>query len=148
MYADYLREKLFTDVQSCLNTVGDTRSSILSKILIADDNEHNLYIARFLLEDAGHEVVQVESGEEAVKAASDAAFDLILMDIQMPGMDGIEATRYIKDSGASTPVVALTAKAMRGDREAILAAGCDGYISKPFEVEAFVAEVESFISPN
>ena len=118
----------------------------MSKILIADDNEHNLYIARFLLEDAGHDVVQVESGEDAVNAATETAFELILMDIQMPGMDGIEATRRIKDSGITTPVVALTAKAMRGDREAILAAGCDGYISKPFEVDAFVAEVEGFIS--
>ncbi len=118
----------------------------MSKILIADDNEHNLYIARFLLEDAGHEVMQVESGEDAVNAVSESSFELILMDIQMPGMDGIEATRRIKDSGVATPVVALTAKAMRGDREAILAAGCDGYISKPFEVEAFVAEVEGFIS--
>ena len=118
----------------------------MSKILIADDNEHNLYIARFLLEDAGHEVVQVESGEAAVNAATETAFELILMDIQMPGMDGIEATRRIKDSGITIPIVALTAKAMRGDREAILAAGCDGYISKPFEVEAFVAEVEGFIS--
>lgn len=120
----------------------------MSKILIADDNEHNLYIARFLLEDAGHEIVQVENGEDAVKTASESAFDLILMDIQMPGMDGIEATRRIKDAGFTSPIVALTAKAMRGDREAILAAGCDGYISKPFEVEAFVAEVEGFISPN
>ena len=118
----------------------------MSKILIADDNEHNLYIARFLLEDAGHDIVQVESGEEAVNSASKDSFQLILMDIQMPGMDGIEATRRIKDSGVTTPIVALTAKAMRGDREAILAAGCDGYISKPFEVEAFVAEVEGFIS--
>ena len=118
----------------------------MSKILIADDNEHNLYIARFLLEDAGHEVVQVECGEDAVKTLDENEFDLVLMDIQMPGMDGIEATRRIKDAGGTVPIVALTAKAMRGDREAILAAGCDGYISKPFEVEAFVAEVEGFIS--
>ena len=122
------------------------RRAVLSKILIADDNEHNLYIARFLLEDAGHEVVQVESGEDAVSAVNETVFDLVLMDIQMPGMDGIEATRRIKDSGSTVPIVALTAKAMRGDKEAILAAGCDGYISKPFEVEAFVTEVEGFIS--
>ena len=120
----------------------------MSKILIADDNEHNLYIARFLLEDAGHEVVQVESGEAALDIAGQSSFELILMDIQMPGMDGIEATHRIKELGVTTPIVALTAKAMRGDREAILAAGCDGYISKPFKVDAFVAEVETFISSN
>jgi len=117
----------------------------MSTILIADDNEHNRYIARFLLEDAGHEVVQVENGAEAVTAASDAKYDLILMDIQMPVMDGIEATRQIKQADTSIPVIALTAKAMQGDREEILAAGCDGYISKPFEVDAFVSEVEKFI---
>lgn len=121
-------------------------SSVLSKILIADDNEHNLYIARFLLEDAGHETVQVTSGEEAVNTASADNFDLILMDIQMPGMDGIEATKRIKAAGVSAPIVALTAKAMSGDKEAILAAGCDGYISKPFEVEVFVAVVERYLS--
>jgi len=118
----------------------------MSKILIADDNEHNRYIARFLLEDAGHEVAQVENGEDAVSQAQESSFDLVLMDIQMPGMDGIEATKQLKLAGCATPIVALTAKAMRGDREEILAAGCDGYISKPFEVDAFVADVEKYIN--
>jgi len=118
----------------------------MSNILIADDNEHNRYIARFLLEDAGHTVEQVENGEDAVQEAPKGEFDLVLMDIQMPGMDGIEATKQLKSAGFAVPIVALTAKAMRGDREEILAAGCDGYISKPFEVDAFVAEVEKYIS--
>jgi len=117
----------------------------MSKILIADDNEHNRYIARFLLEDAGHNIDQAENGNDAVKFAQICNYDLIFMDIQMPGMDGIEATKLLKSEGFSTPIVALTAKAMRGDREEILAAGCDGYISKPFEVDAFVAEVEKYI---
>lgn len=117
----------------------------MSSILIADDNEHNRYIARFLLEDAGHKIDQAENGNDAVKLAQSGSYDLVLMDIQMPGMDGIEATKLLKSEGFSTPIVALTAKAMRGDREEILAAGCDGYISKPFEVEAFVAEVEKYI---
>jgi len=120
----------------------------MSSILIADDNEHNRYIARFLLEDAGHQVEQVENGEDAVKVAQQGAFDLVLMDIQMPGMDGIEATKQLKGSGLTIPIVALTAKAMRGDREEILEAGCDGYISKPFEVEQFVAEVEKYITAD
>ena len=120
----------------------------MSSILIADDNEHNRYIARFLLEDAGHQVEQVENGEDAVNVAQQGAFDLVLMDIQMPGMDGIEATRQLKDFGLTIPIVALTAKAMRGDREEILEAGCDGYISKPFEVEQFVADVEKYITAD
>lgn len=117
----------------------------MSSILIADDNEHNRYIARFLLEDAGHQIEQAENGNDAVKLAQQGSYDLVLMDIQMPGMDGIEATKLLKSEGFSVPIVALTAKAMRGDREEILAAGCDGYISKPFEVDAFVAEVEKYI---
>jgi len=118
----------------------------MSSILIADDNEHNRYIARFLLEDAGYEVSQVKNGAEAVSAATDTDFDLVLMDIQMPIMDGIEATKQIKQLKPSVPVVALTAKAMQGDREVILGAGCDGYISKPFEVDEFVAKVEHYIN--
>ena len=117
----------------------------MSQILIADDNEHNRYIARFLLEDAGHIVEQVENGNDAVTAATEKSYDLILMDIQMPVMDGIEATRKIKEAGVTAPVVALTAKAMRGDREEILGAGCDGYISKPFKVENFANQVEEYI---
>lgn len=120
----------------------------MSHILIADDNEHNRYIARFLLEDAGHEIEQAENGIDAVELAQKGNFDLVLMDIQMPGMDGIQATKKLKAEGFSIPIVALTAKAMRGDREEILAAGCDGYISKPFEVDAFVAEVEAYINKD
>ena len=71
---------------------------------------------------------------------------LVTMDIEMPVMDGIEATKQLKSAGCAIPIVALTAKAMRGDREEILAAGCDGYISKPFEVDTFVGEVEKYIS--
>jgi len=117
----------------------------MSNILIADDNEHNRYIARYLLEDAGHQIEQAENGNDAVKLAQKGNFDLVLMDIQMPGMDGITATKHLKSEGFNVPIVALTAKAMRGDKEEILAAGCDGYISKPFEVDAFVSEVEKYI---
>lgn len=118
----------------------------MSQILIADDNEHNRYIARFLLEDAGHEVAQVENGSEAVAAATEKNYDLILMDIQMPVMDGMEATKRLKEAGITAPIVALTAKAMRGDREEILAAGCDGYISKPFKVENFAEQVADYLN--
>lgn len=115
-------------------------------ILVADDNEHNRYIASFLLERAEHTVTKVENGEDAVRAATQNDFDLILMDIQMPGMDGIEATNKIKAAGITTPVVAMTARAMHTDREEILAAGCDGYIPKPFKVEDFIDQVDKFLS--
>ena len=99
----------------------------MSSILIADDNEHNRYIARFLLEDAGHDVEQVENGEDAVKVAQQSLFDLVLMDIQMPGIDGIEAMKQIRsqDGGDKVPVLALTAYAMKGDRERLLEDGFD-----------------------
>lgn len=117
----------------------------MGKILVVDDNMHNRYIARFLLEHAGYIIEEAESGEQALQLSKDGQFDLVLMDIQMPGMDGIEAMRLMREQGVITPVVALTAKAMHGDREKILEQGCDGYISKPFKVEEFVQQVESYL---
>jgi len=116
-------------------------------VLIADDNAQNLYLARFLLEQKGYEVCEARNGEEAVAVSQAQAPVLILMDIQMPGMDGLEATRRIKN-GISAPIpliVALTARAMSGDREIILAAGCDGYIEKPIDPGNFVARVENYL---
>lgn len=119
----------------------------MSKILVVDDNMHNRYIARFLLEHAGYDIDEAESGEQAVEISKSRQFDLVLMDIQMPGMDGIEAMRRMREQGVTTTVVALTAKAMHGDREKILEQGCDGYISKPFRVEEFVKQVETYLQP-
>jgi len=115
-------------------------------ILIADDNAHNLYLARFLLEKKGYQVCEAHNGDEAVAICQAETPTLILMDIQMPGMDGLEATQRIKSSTSiSPPIVALTARAMSGDREAILAAGCDGYIEKPIDPDNFVAGVEHYL---
>lgn len=116
-----------------------------ASILIADDNEQNLYLARYLLERNGHTIHQVSNGEEAVNAAQSLSPKLILMDIQMPIMDGLEATRIIKCNNNTTTIIALTAKVMSGDREAILAAGCDGYIQKPIDPSNFVAQVETYL---
>jgi len=116
-------------------------------ILIADDNTHNLYLARFLLEKKGYQVCEAHNGEEAVAMCQSELPTLILMDIQMPGMDGLEATHHIKNSAPiPPPIVALTARAMSGDRETILAAGCDGYIEKPIDPDNFVARVEYYLS--
>lgn len=119
----------------------------MGKILLVDDNTHNRYIARFLLEHAGHNVVEAKSGREAILCSQRNRFDLVLMDIQMPGMDGMEATRQIKQAVKNPPpVVAVTAKAMSGDREFILSAGCDGYIRKPYEPEEFVGYIDQYMS--
>ncbi len=118
----------------------------MSTILIADDNAENLYLARYLLENAGHSVQVAHNGEEAVSAVQqNPDFDLILMDVQMPILDGLEATKRIKANGSMTPIVALTAKAMAGDRDLILASGCDGYIEKPFDVEMFLSQINQHL---
>jgi two-component system sensor histidine kinase/response regulator len=122
-------------------------------ILLAEDNKVNQLVAARLLEKRGHTVVTVGNGREAL-AALDAAgsggFDLILMDVQMPDMDGFEATRIIrareKSSGAHLPIVAMTAHAMKGDEERCLAAGMDGYVSKPFQGEEVFATIDRVLS--
>jgi len=115
-------------------------------ILVADDNTHNLYLARFLLEKKGYRVCEAHNGEEAVAVCQAETPTLVLMDIQMPGMDGLEATHRIKNSTSfPPPIVALTARAMTGDRETILASGCDGYIEKPIDPDNFVARVENYL---
>ena len=117
----------------------------MSKILIVDDNAQNLYLARFLLERNGHDVDEAYNGQEAVDAAAKCKYDLVLMDIQMPVMGGIEATREIKRHNPAQLVVALTAKVMSGDREAILRSGCDGVIEKPIEPTHFASRIEAYI---
>jgi len=117
----------------------------MSIILIADDNPQNLYLVRFLLEKNSHEVDEVVNGEQAVQAAQDKEYDLILMDIQMPVLDGLGATRMIKLMANAPIIVALTAKAMAGDAEHILASGCDGYISKPIDAREFMGQIDGFL---
>jgi CheY-like chemotaxis protein len=102
------------------------------KVLVADDVRTNQLLAKALLEKLGLEVTIVSDGAEAVEAAKDGTYDLIMMDIQMPNMDGYQATHVLKDKkGVSTPIIALTANAMEGDEAKCLAEGCDGYLSKP-----------------
>lgn len=117
----------------------------MSKILVADDNAQNLYLVRFLLEKNGHDVDEAVNGEFVVQAVENKSYDLILMDIQMPILNGIEATRAIKLKAGAPKIVALTASAMDGDAESIIAAGCDGYIAKPIVLDAFVGLVESYL---
>jgi two-component system, cell cycle response regulator DivK len=119
----------------------------MKKILIVEDDEKSLYLARFILEKQGYEVIEAVDGLEAVDKAFKETPDLILMDLQLPKLDGHEATRRIKADEKSNkiPVVALTACAMKGDREKTFEAGCSGYIQKPIDVATFAEEVRKYL---
>ena len=115
----------------------------MASVLIIEDNPANTTLAVFLLQAAEHTVLSASDAEGGLRLARDEQPDLILMDIQLPGMDGLEATRHLKQDASTRaiPVIALTALAMKGDEERIRAAGCDGYIAKPMRYQAFLATV-------
>jgi CheY-like chemotaxis protein len=119
----------------------------MKRILVIEDNETNMYLIGFILRKNGHEVVEARSGEEGVELAIKDKPDLVLMDIQLPGIDGLEATRRIREFKADSevPVIALTSYAMTGDREKSLAAGCTGYIEKPINPDTFMSEIEEYL---
>lgn len=116
-------------------------------ILVIEDNERNLYLVTFILEKCGYQVVQARDGQTGIRLARDVNPDLILLDIQLPVMDGYAVAREImKDRGLrSIPIVAVTSYAMVGDRERVLAAGCMGYIEKPINPATFVSEIEQYL---
>jgi two-component system, cell cycle response regulator DivK len=118
-----------------------------AKILLIEDNPQNRYLTRFLLEQRGHEVLQAGTGSQGLEMAAKARPDLILLDIQLPGMDGHAVARALKSDPQlkSIPIVAVTSYAMVGDREKCLQAGAEGYIEKPIDPDTFVTEVEHFI---
>ena len=119
-------------------------------ILVVEDQEDNRQILRDLLKSADYEMTEAETGEEAIAAVARQRPGLILMDIQLPGMDGLEATAVLKQDAATRaiPVIALTALAMKGDEERIRAAGCDGYIAKPMRYQEFLAAIAAQLSPD
>jgi CheY-like chemotaxis protein len=116
-------------------------------ILVVEDNEANQLLVRAVLELEGHRVEVAGSAPEALDQLREHAPDLILMDVQLPGQDGLSLTRELKANPAtsSIPVVALTAHAMHGDRELALNAGCAGYIAKPIDTRTFGAEVRQYL---
>jgi two-component system cell cycle response regulator DivK len=116
-------------------------------VLVVEDNPGNMTLSTFLLETAGHTVLSATDAESGVALARSQQPELILMDIQLPGMDGLQATALLKaDPATSTiPVIALTALAMKGDEERIRAAGCDGYIAKPLSYQEFLATVAAHL---
>lgn len=117
------------------------------RLLIIEDNQQNFYMMRFLLEKSGFEVIGAEDGREGVNKALSSKPDAILLDIQLPEMDGYavaaELTRH--EELGSVPIIAVTSYAMVGDRERVLAAGATGYIEKPIDPETFVAEVARYL---
>ena len=122
------------------------------RILVAEDNRTNQKVATRILERMGHYVDVAANGQEAIAALRAAQYDLVLMDVQMPEMDGFEATRRIRDprtglSQPGIPIVAMTAHAMKGDRERCLEAGMDGYVAKPIEPDA-LREVIDRLAPS
>ena len=116
------------------------------KILIVEDDPRNLKLFRDLLQRIGYETIEATDGEQGVELARARNPDLILMDIMMPKMDGIEATRILKADTATKniPIIALTSYAMKGDRERTLEAGCDGYIAKPVDIQELLKAVEHY----
>jgi len=119
-------------------------------ILLIEDNEQNRYLATFLLESRGYSVVAAEDGRRAIELATDLRPDLILLDIQLPAMDGYAVARELRrrESTRCAPIVAVTSYAMVGDREKALAAGCDGYLEKPIDPTTFATDVERFLAPG
>jgi two-component system cell cycle response regulator DivK len=115
----------------------------MAKILIVEDNPANMKLAVFLVESAGHTVLCAVDAEAGLALARDSLPDLILMDIQLPGIDGLDATGLLKrdDATRAIPVIALTALAMKGDEERIRAAGCDDYIAKPMHYKEFLTAI-------
>ncbi len=113
-------------------------------VLVIEDNEQNRYLATFLLEAAGFRVVAATDGPAGVALARSAPPDIIVLDVQLPAMDGYQVARALRSIAAldRVPIVAVTSYAMAGDREKILAAGCNGYIEKPIDPETFVSEVQ------
>ena len=116
------------------------------QILVVEDNARNMRLFYDVLQASGYRTLEATTGESAVELALEHAPDLVLMDIQLPDIGGVEALGRLRDDerGAFLPVLALTAQAMEGDRERFLAAGFDGYLSKPVDIPSFVATVKEY----
>jgi len=119
----------------------------MARILVVEDNEQNMYLITFILRNNGHEVIEARTGKEGIELAIKEKPDLIIMDIQLPDIDGLEATKKIRESEADgeIPILALTSYAMAGDKEKALQADCTGYIEKPINPETFMGEIEKYL---
>jgi CheY-like chemotaxis protein len=119
-----------------------------ARVLVVEDNDMNMQLVEYLLEEGGYQIVKAASGEDALSIARGGEpVDLILMDIHLPGIDGLSVVREMKtdERTKAIPILALTAHAMRGDRDRFLEAGCDGYISKPIDVKTFLTSIRQYL---
>jgi two-component system, cell cycle response regulator DivK len=117
------------------------------KVLVIEDNEQNLYLVTFLLEKYGYEVMAAMDGAAGIATAAKNRPDLVLLDIQLPLMDGYAVAERLRDNPdlAQTPIIAITSYAMAGDREKALEAGCSGYIEKPINPDTFISQLEAHL---
>ncbi len=140
-----------TKLQAGMPTIALPEMPASLRVLLAEDNVVNQRVGRRLIEKLGHFVVVVGDGRQAVFAMEEQDFDVVFMDVQMPVLDGIEATATIRQnertSGTHQTIIAMTAHAMKGDRERCLAAGMDGYLAKPIRVDELAAVLASVVSP-
>jgi len=120
---------------------------VTERILYIEDNDQNYYLVNFILTNRGYEVLWAKDGQTGIPAAIQARPSLILLDIQLPVMDGYAVAKELRSNSdlAETPIVALTSYAMSGDREKALRAGCSGYIEKPINPSTFAAQIESYL---
>lgn len=118
-------------------------------ILLIEDNEQNAYLVSYLLKARGWQIVHALDGPTGLALAGEAVPLMVLLDIQLPGMDGHEVARRLRSNPTldKVPIVAVTSYAMQGDRERCMAAGCNGYIEKPIDPDTFAAQVERFLEP-
>ena len=118
-----------------------------AKILVIEDNEQNIYLVRFMLEKHGYHVIEARNGQEGLDQAAKQLPHLILLDIQLPVMDGYAVAKALRNNPdlENVPIVAVTSYAMPGDRENVLAAGCSGYIEKPINPDIFLDQIKSFL---
>jgi two-component system, cell cycle response regulator DivK len=122
----------------------------MSLILIVEDNEKNMKLVRDILQAKGHSTLEAVTGEEGVKLAQDRKPDLVLMDIQLPGMNGIEALKVLRANATTQqiPIVAITASVMQQDKQHVMDAGFDGFIEKPINLKEFLATVQGALGPR
>ena len=121
-----------------------------NKILIIEDNEQNIYLMTFLLENSGYEIVQARNGKDGIRLAQEIKPNVILLDIQLPEINGYQVAEELRknESLGNIPIIAVTSYAMAGDKERILAAGATGYIEKPINPDTFISQLQEYLPPS
>ena len=117
----------------------------MKRVLVVEDNKDNLKLISYALEKSGYEVISAETGEEGIDLALKETYLFILMDIDLPGIDGVETTKRMRNAGVKIPIIAITSYAMAGDRQKIMEAGCNGYFEKPINPITIMDSIHEII---